>query len=562
MDEIINIKINGNILTKDGNLAGTQYECNSTKLRLMFDENWDGFGKTITFWNAVGENPVKLQLGTDRIEEISNTRVYLVPIPGEAMTEAGECTFVIEGVVDGIIKRTVSDKLKVKYSPRAENAGNPESITPDLATQIRNEIDGIVEDIAEVKAVGDEVNAGLSKVDDAVAMAQSAEQSAIAADNSAWSAVVDAEKARDEIAEMTVMSETLPPGSDATVEKSKMDGVLRLLFGIPEGNPGVYIGSEEPTDPDIKVWIETDGEPDRYATNLTDGEGIDSLVQMVCDPENEAHPAPVATGVAAVALGRFNEAHGKCSMAVNYDNVVNGTYSFACCHHNEVNGNNAFASGYKNFANGNWTVANGVETEASGNASFTYGEKTVASGEHSFAGGKGTEASGAQAHTEGNATKATGVQSHAEGNGTKATAARSHAEGGSTVASGEYSHAEGRESTSSGTNSHAGGYQSESAGNCSFAHGYAVQTNNNYQAAFGNYNLPEQTAVLMIGYGSVSQRKNVFTVYRDSSIKIGNTKITEAQLQKLLALSEEMGDISTALDELHAYAETLKGGEA
>ena len=260
MDEIINIKINGNTITKDGNIAGNQYECNSTKLRLIFSENWDGYGKAITFWNALGDDPVKVQLGTDELEDITNARVYIVPIPGEAMTEAGYNSFVVEGEVNGVIKRTASDKLKVKYSPRTDDAGVPESVTPDLATQLRGEIDGIIGDIAEVKRVGDEVNEGLSKVDDAVGVAQSAEASAIAADNSAWSAVTEAEEARDTIANMSVESETLPPGSAASVEKSIIDGVLRLLFGIPEGNPGVYIGAEEPTDPDVKVWIDTGAE--------------------------------------------------------------------------------------------------------------------------------------------------------------------------------------------------------------------------------------------------------------------------------------------------------------
>lgn len=267
MDEIINIKINGDAITKDSNVAGNQYECNSKKLRLTFSDNWDGFGKSITFWNAIGENAVKIQLGMDELEDWGNSRVYIVPIPGEAMTEAGECSFVIEGEVDGIVKRTASDKLKVKYSPKAENAGNPESVTPDLATQLRNEIDSMYVDIAEVKQVGDEVNAGLGKVEEAVSLVQSAEQSAIAADNSAWSAAIEAENARDAIANMTVEAETLPPGSDASVMKTDANGVVGLMFGIPEGNSGVYVGSEEPTDPDIKVWIDISGEEDtNYVT--------------------------------------------------------------------------------------------------------------------------------------------------------------------------------------------------------------------------------------------------------------------------------------------------------
>ena len=29
----------------------------------------------------------------------------------------------------------------------------------------------------------------------------------------------------------------------------------------PTGNPGVYVGDEEPTDPEIEVWVDTNGDP-------------------------------------------------------------------------------------------------------------------------------------------------------------------------------------------------------------------------------------------------------------------------------------------------------------
>lgn len=73
-----------------------QYESNVTELRIEFDEGWDNYAKTVTFWNALMANPVKRILTTNLLEA-GSTRVYIVPIPGEALTEAGDMTFVIDG---------------------------------------------------------------------------------------------------------------------------------------------------------------------------------------------------------------------------------------------------------------------------------------------------------------------------------------------------------------------------------------------------------------------------------------------------------------------------------
>lgn len=64
---------------------------------------------------------------------------------------------------------------------------------------------------------------------------------------------------RAAIEAMTVTSETLEPGEDATVEKRKQDGVMTLHFGIPTGDSGVYVGTTKPTDPNVRVWINPNG---------------------------------------------------------------------------------------------------------------------------------------------------------------------------------------------------------------------------------------------------------------------------------------------------------------
>ena len=233
MDGIIEVKVNGYSISKDSSIAGTQYESKSTKLRITFAENWDGYAKKITFWNALGENAVVIQLGTNLLEDILvSDSVYIVPIAGEAMTEAGEFDFVIEGIDNGVVKRTVGDKLRVLPSPKASNAGQAQDVTPTQAEQIRAEIDSVIEDIAEAKE-----------------------------------AAVEAHEAVEEVRNMSVSCETLGVGETPTVEKSIEGDIVNLHFGIPTSEEGIHIGAEAPTEPFVKVWIDTDGEEDtEYVT--------------------------------------------------------------------------------------------------------------------------------------------------------------------------------------------------------------------------------------------------------------------------------------------------------
>ena len=98
MDRLIEIKVNGNYLEKDSRFAGVQHEANARSLHITFDPSWDGYAKTVTFWNALNENPVNRLLTADLLDSLAeDTRVYTVPIPGEPMEVDGEMTFVIDG---------------------------------------------------------------------------------------------------------------------------------------------------------------------------------------------------------------------------------------------------------------------------------------------------------------------------------------------------------------------------------------------------------------------------------------------------------------------------------
>ena len=93
----------------------------------------------------------------------------------------------------------------------------------------------------------------------AQAAAASAATNAGNAQTAAEAAQSAAETAVEQVTGMNAEAETLEPGSPATA--SYADGVLSL--GIPQGEhgeSGVYVGQTEPSDPDVNVWIDPNGE--------------------------------------------------------------------------------------------------------------------------------------------------------------------------------------------------------------------------------------------------------------------------------------------------------------
>lgn len=154
---------------------------------------------------------------------------------------------------------------------------------------------------------------------------------------------------------------------------------------------------------------------------------------------------------------------------------------------------------------------------------------------------------GNQSHAEGYATIAMGASSHTEGYETYASMGYSHAEGQKTRATNWESHAQGKLTIASGIQSHAGGFGSESAGRRSFTHGYFAKAEQEDQFVVGRCNKASEKALFIVGNGSNSGTEsapqlnlsNAFEVISDvngAAIKVGNTTITEAQLNQLLAL--------------------------
>ena len=110
MDRKIIVEVNGSHIRKDGKVAGVQGEGNSTILNIIFDESWDGYAKTVTFWDAKHENSVKRVLTAELLTDISRGMLeYSVPIPPEPLIHSGKMTFAVDGYVDGVRKRSIGE---------------------------------------------------------------------------------------------------------------------------------------------------------------------------------------------------------------------------------------------------------------------------------------------------------------------------------------------------------------------------------------------------------------------------------------------------------------------
>ena len=105
---------------------------------------------------------------------------------------------------------------------------------------------------------------------------ESAKSDVLSAVDNAQNYANSAQSASQAIQNMDVEVTTLEPDSDATVEKTvdATSGAVTLTYGIPKGqvgekgdkgdtgDSGVYIGASAPSDENVNVWIDSDGEPD------------------------------------------------------------------------------------------------------------------------------------------------------------------------------------------------------------------------------------------------------------------------------------------------------------
>ena len=133
--------------------------------------------------------------------------------------------------------------------------------------------------------------------------AQSAEDAA-SAKSAAETAKTDAQAARDAIANMIVEAVTLETGKPATVTKSLVDNVYKLVFGLPKGETGatgpqgatgngisgiaLKSGTHAPGTSDVYTITLTDGTTfDFEVYNGANGQGAGDMLASVYDPQGK-----------------------------------------------------------------------------------------------------------------------------------------------------------------------------------------------------------------------------------------------------------------------------------
>lgn len=152
---------------------------------------------------------------------------------------------------------------------------------------------------AKDAAAGSSTSAGQK----AAQAAQSAEDAA-SAKSAAETAKTDAQAARDAIVNMIVEAVTLETGKPATVTKSLVDNVYKLVFGLPRGNTGapgprgatgngisgiaLKNGTHAPGTSDVYTITLTDGTTfDFEVYNGANGQGAGDMLASVYDPRGK-----------------------------------------------------------------------------------------------------------------------------------------------------------------------------------------------------------------------------------------------------------------------------------
>lgn len=252
MDRIIEVKVRGNYLVKDNKNAGTQGEANVTALRIDFDSGWDGHAKTITWWDAKGENPVSRVLTADLLENLAeSTRIYLTLIPGEAMLEWGECIFGIDGYINGKRARSAYGKLVVK-----PGAGAPvlEEVTPSQIEQLQVQIDTL---LADMQAEAIRAEKAKEAAETAQKGAETAKTAAETAQKGAESAKAAAETAKTGAENAQKGAETAKTGAE-TAKADAEKAAQRAEAAVPSFPAGARVGDI------IKIIQVKDGKPTKW----------------------------------------------------------------------------------------------------------------------------------------------------------------------------------------------------------------------------------------------------------------------------------------------------------
>ena len=216
MDRTIDMFVKASYIQKNNNIGGVRGEGNVTTLHLIFDDSWAGMAKSITFWNAKGENPVKVLLTNDKLVEIRESLLeFNVLIPAEPLVFEGDMIFVIDGYIDGKRARSMQDTLVVEP---AMTTNEPIEPTPTQAEQL----------LAAIEKILPEIQAEVIKATEAAAQAEASAQAAAASaaeaeghSTAAIAAQKAAEAAQEKAEAAQSAAETAKAGAETAQRKAE-----------------------------------------------------------------------------------------------------------------------------------------------------------------------------------------------------------------------------------------------------------------------------------------------------------------------------------------------------
>ena len=150
MDNKIDLTVTGSTVNGCGVQVGAAGSHDDVTLRIRFEQGygWEGSAKRIYWLDANGENPVVTVLTLQMRENAGDDSVYLVPIPAKPKAVAGRMMMSIRGAVvsdEAEARATVTATafFLVQDSVYDAAATAQEDITPSVAEQIQQQIDGV-----------------------------------------------------------------------------------------------------------------------------------------------------------------------------------------------------------------------------------------------------------------------------------------------------------------------------------------------------------------------------------------------------------------------------------
>lgn len=241
---------------------------------------------------------------------------YTVPVNGTASGNVAKVTlaescYTVVGQFNLIIKVTVGSERKAVFwgngyvtRSQTDSVIDPGKTIPSL--------DELLAQIAAVEAAtkaantaASTANTAASNADQKARIANTAASTANASAKTAGASAAAADKATaganaaaGKIDGMAVAATGLPAGTAPTAKLTEEDGHYKLTFGLTKGDTGasgVYTGPDEPTDPDVDVWINPDGTP-------TDVELLAARQNILLGSKN-GNPVSVSGAFAAPLCG-------------------------------------------------------------------------------------------------------------------------------------------------------------------------------------------------------------------------------------------------------------------